>query len=301
MANAVTLSGRDVALLRLLSWTPATTPLLLRASIGFDGGPFLDERRLRERLQVLSRARFVHTWSSAHAGGGLQNYYKLTPEGFAVLYGAEAQLPLRAFFAEISPALFDHTLALAEVIVETLRAAHTHRITVDRFYRENELKFSIGDGHVQPDCFFRFSSAGKFFNVAFEIDMSTEPLDSHSDRSLRHKLQTYDAYQESVLAQWFANGKSWERPRFRVVFLTKSIDRAYHILALAGKLAVNKCRRLVYAATREAFVTEQDPLRAAILLDHDGKWQSLVDLHPTAPASRYPVRLPQPVESLLPV
>ena len=73
MSNRVSLSPRDTSLLRLLSWTPATTGLLLRASTSFEGDPFTDERRLRERLQALSEAGVVRYWTTAHAGGGLQN------------------------------------------------------------------------------------------------------------------------------------------------------------------------------------------------------------------------------------
>ena len=75
MSNRVSLSPRDLSLLRLLSWTPATTAQLLRASDAFEGGRFLDERRLRERLQALGEEGIVRAWSAAHAGGGLQKYY----------------------------------------------------------------------------------------------------------------------------------------------------------------------------------------------------------------------------------
>src|SRR5712691_8705018 len=117
MSNRVSLSPRDLSLLRLLGWTPATTALLLRASNTFAGEPFADERRLRERLQALCAGGFARLWSSAHGGGGLMNYYKLTPAGFTRLYGPDATLPSRAFFSEVSPSLFAHTFRLAEVIV----------------------------------------------------------------------------------------------------------------------------------------------------------------------------------------
>src|SRR5438034_1566262 len=120
MSSRVSLSPRDVSLLRLLSWTPATTALLLRASSTFDAGRCIDERRLRERLQSLAEAGAVRSWPMAQAGGGLQNYYKLTPLGFDMVCGHEAERPLRAFFAEVSPSLVVHTFRLAEVIVETL-------------------------------------------------------------------------------------------------------------------------------------------------------------------------------------
>lgn len=44
----------------------------------------------------------------------MQNYYKLTPSGFALLHVAECVLPLRSFFAEIAPSAFAHTLFLVE-------------------------------------------------------------------------------------------------------------------------------------------------------------------------------------------
>ncbi len=299
MTNAVILSDRDRSLLRLLSWTPATTTLLLRASSTFPGDPFHDERRLRERLQTLVGVGFIRAWSTAHAGGGLQNYYKLTMVGFQALYGADVELPPRAYFSEISPALFEHTLTLAEVIVETVRGCHAHHVTIIGFFRENQLTFSVGDQHVQPDCFVRLSSGGKNFNVAFEIDLSTETVDSGSFKSIRRRLLTYDAYQTLMLTQWREYSRSWERPRFRVAFLTKTIKRAYHILAVANQVAVNKSRRLVYAATLGNFLADSDPMRSPIFLDHAGHWQSLVDVHPTARHSRESVRLPRAVEPML--
>src|SRR5438128_2119065 len=110
MSIRVTLSPRDRSLLRLLSWTPATTALLLDASRAFDGGPFADDRRLRERLTALAGEGLVRAWASAHPGGGLQNYYKLTPAGFAALHGPDVPQPPRAFFAELAPSTFAHTL-----------------------------------------------------------------------------------------------------------------------------------------------------------------------------------------------
>ena len=296
MSTRVSLSPRDLSLLRLLGWTPATTALLLRASAAFDGEPFANERRLRERLQTLADAGIVRSWPTAQAGGGLQNYYKLTPLGFDTILGADAARPPRAFFAEVSPSLFVHTFRLAEVIVETTRACHARRATIDRFLRENELIFTAGDRQVQPDCFFRLTSAGRSFNLAFEIDNSMSSIDAFAVNSIRQKLATYAAYQETLLTQWLAAGKKWPRPRFRVVFLTRTVARAYHILSFAAETTANKGRRLIYAATQESYVTAADPLHAPIFLDHFGSWQSLLDPHPTAAFARQPVRLTRPMD-----
>jgi hypothetical protein len=300
MANSVTLSARDLSLLRLLSWTPATAALLLRASPSFEGEPFTDERRLRERLQTLSAAGLVRSWSTAHAGGGLQNYYKLTPLGFERFFGPDAQKPPRSFFAEISPALFEHTLKLAEVIVESVRACHAGRVTIQRIFRENELTFTAGTDHVQPDCFVCLEFGGRPFNVAFEIDQGTESLDSNAENSIRTKLRIYDAYQETLLSDWRASDKAWERPRFRLAFLTPSIDRVHHILSLAAQTTCNGRRRLVFAATQDSFVTVSDPITSPLFLDHHGHWQSLVDLHPTSSNGKPSVRL-KPLMAAMPL
>lgn len=301
MSTRVNLSPRDASMLRLLSWTPAATALLMRASSAFDGGPFSDERRLRERLQALCGAGAVRSWPMAQAGGGLQNYYKLTPLGFDMTCGVETPRPSRAFFAEVSPSLVVHTFRLAEVIVETFRACFARRVKIDRFIRENELAFTAGDRQVQPDCFFRLAASGRSFNVAFEIDNSMASIDAHAANSIRQKLTTYERYQEMLLSQWLAGGKKWERPRFRVVFLTQSIDRAYHILALACEIARTPSRRLVYAAPLDTYLTDPDPLFAPHFLDHSGTWQSIINLHPTAACLKARVRLTRPLDCPLAV
>lgn len=295
MSNRLSLSPRDRSLLQLLSWTPVTTALLFRASTAFEGGPFTDERRLRERLQALAGTGFVRAWPMAQGSGGLRNYYKLTPLGFATLCGPEAKQPSRTFFAEVSPSVFLHTFRLAEVIVEVFRACHSRRIEINRFIRENDLTFQAGDRHVQPDCFFRLIASGRPFNLAIEVDNATASVDAPAANSIRQKLATYAAYQELVLAQWQAAGKHGERPRFRVVFLTPSVPRAYHILSLAAEMGAPR-RRLVYAATFDSFVTANDPLGTPLFVDHRGEWQALIDLHPTATFVKSPVRLARLVE-----
>ncbi len=297
MSNRIVLSPRDLALLRLLSWTPATTALLLSASTAFADGPFRDDRRLRERLTALTVEGFVRSWTSAVASGGLQNYYKITPAGFSALHGSDVPLPPRAFFAEITPSHFAHTLRLAEAIVTILRASYNRRIEIVRYFRENELTLPLGTESLQPDCFVRLRSAGRTFSLAFEIDTSQESLDSPSSNSIRRKLTLYHAYQNQALADWNVAAKKWEEPRFRVVFLTASVTRGYHILALSRQIQTQTARRLVYAATQDSFVTEREPLTAPLFLDHFGHWQSLVDLHPSAPFTKAPVRLAPAMET----
>ncbi len=297
MANTVNLFPRDMALLKLLSRTPATTSLLFKANGTLRPDPFLDERRLRERLQTLSGAGFIRSWPAAFGSGGLRKYFKVTPTGFQRLYGADVTLPTRSFFAEVSPSLFEHTFRLAEAIVTVVKACHDSHASVERFIRENDLSFPVGNEQVLPDCFFRLKYCGRFFNLAFEIDQSTESLDSFAANSVREKLSLYHRYQDQVLKTWQHHGKQWERPRLRVVFFTKTIERAYHILALAAEASANPSRKLVYAAPLETFTTDPHPLQTPLFLDHSGQWQALVDLHPTAPFTKTRVRLQPAVEN----
>src|SRR5436190_24362584 len=112
-------SPRDRDLLQLLDRTPATVALILKASTTFDGEPFRDERRVRERLQQLAAEQLLRRFTLAQASGGAMNYYKLAPAGFATLFGHDVAAPPRAYFAEIPLSRLDHTIALAEVIVHT--------------------------------------------------------------------------------------------------------------------------------------------------------------------------------------
>lgn len=290
------LSPRDRDLLLLLDRTPATPRLIVKASRTIAGESFRDERRARERLQQLSRAGLVRTWAAGQPGGGIAKYYKLTVEGFRALRGAEAELPSRGYFGEIALSRWEHTLALAEVIVHALVAAHAHRVQVTKFHRENELTLAAGQFNQQPDCHFQFCSGGKMFNVLFEIDRSTESVDSNAEQAIRQKILGYEAYQDMVMEQWRLGGGQGTRPLFRVAFLTVSVERAYHILSLAKELAQNSDRRLCYAATQDSFLATEDAIREPLFLDHHGHWQALVDLHPSARFLRKPVRLPPRVQ-----
>jgi hypothetical protein len=150
-------------------------------------------------------------------------------------------------------------------------------------------------------CSYEFVKEGNKFNLAFEIDNSIASVDANATNSIRQKLTTYERYQELLLSQWLAGGKKWERPRSRVVFLTQSIARAYHILALACEIARTPSRRLVYAAPLDTYVTDPDPIFAPLFVDHTSAWQSLINLHPTAACLKAPVRLPRPLDCPLAV
>ncbi|MBS0264203.1 MAG: hypothetical protein JSS02_19860, partial [Planctomycetes bacterium] len=104
-------------------------------------------------------------------------------------------------------------------------------------------------------------------------------------------------YQSFLMSQWRESGKTWEKPRFRVAFLTRSVERSYHLLATAAAVTESPARRLVYAAPLDLFLGTQDLLREPIFNDHLGHWQALVNPHPTAVSLRAPVRLPTLLEN----
>jgi len=204
-------------------------------------------------------------------------------------------LPHRSRFEAIAPSRFHHTQTLAKVIVHTLVAAHRDCCQIPFYDGDGVARIEVASSTLYPDCFFQFTLAGKQFNVYFEIDQSTESLNTHAEQSIRTKLLHYEAYQDSLVAWSRNNAERSIRPYFRTVFLTRSQERAYHILWLAGQCARNADRRLVYATTQNAFLTEPFALQSPLFLDHHGHWQSLVNLHPSAPFLRAPVRLSRPV------
>ena len=114
----------------------------------------------------------------------------------------------------------------------------------------------------------------------------------------RTKLTHYEACQDLFWHWWKDQDARGARPYFRAVFLTRSQDRANHILWLARESARNADRHLVYATTQDAFLSEPRALHAPLLLDHHRSWQALVNLHPTADYQRTPVPLTRPVTTL---
>ena len=295
MTLGVILSKRDLALLALLEMTPLTAAQIRKASVTLGEEPFRDDRRVRERMQALAYAGLIANWSAAVAGGGLMHYFRLTVAGFRLLHPDHPDAPPRALVSEIAPSRFQHAMATAAIIVHTLVSAHLTQVRVAKYHGDGKLTLAAGEYRQQPDCHFQFETGGKHFNVLYEIDNATEPLDSLREQSLRTKLLGYECYQDWVLRGWRDHGRAEERPAFRVVVLTKGAERARHILWLARTCARNPDRRLCYAATQDAFLAEPLAVTAPILNDHHGGWQSLVDLHPTSRFLREPIRLTPPL------
>lgn len=292
----IVLKERDRQTLRLLSFTTATAPLIFKASETFSlpegDEAYRDERRVRERLQTLKNAKLIRTDQVPGPAGALVNYYRLTHEGYRTVEEPGAKFPAKSFFEPLAMSRVKHTMRLAEVIVHTLTAAHRRHIRVTQFIRENELSMKETGTSYSPDAHLQLKSSGRIFNLMLEIDQSTEPLESEARNAIKKKLLAYEAHQDAVLRWWFESGRPRRiNPRFRTVFLTKTAERAEHIAALASEIARNNDRLVCYCATQDSFLSEPDALTNGIFIDHYGRWQSLVSLHPSSSAKRTPIRL----------
>jgi hypothetical protein len=193
MAKSGTLSGRDLAILRLLDHTPASTQLILKASATFADEPFRDERRVRERLQCLTSMRLLRSFSAPQGIGGLANWYTLTADGYRYLHGKDAHIPQRTKFEPVSASRFHHTQVLAEVSVHIITAAHARRITVSHFLGDREL--TIEEGGISQACSIASEPS---MNIAImrafvrlrEMLSSHKELASKLDRRINQAVET---------------------------------------------------------------------------------------------------------------
>lgn len=291
MPNAVSLPARDVALLRLLDRTPATSQHLLKASATFAEESFRNERRMRERLQTLAAHGLIRAFPVAQIVGGPVNWYKLTPTGWRYLHGTEGELPHRSFFDGIPAARFEHVRTVADVIVHLTAAAHRSRVAITAFHGDRQLVLETAAGNLIPDCHFQFRRDERLFNCLFEVDNSTETLSTEQVQSIRSRLAAYEDYQDWVWQGWKQAGAVGERPFFRVVFLTRSVERANNILWLTGQIAKRRQRHLIYAGTQDGLLASANPLFEPLLNDHHGGWRCLMPLQPSAGFLLAPVRL----------
>ncbi len=295
MTQGIVLNSRDLAILRLLAETPATAAQIRKASVTFGSEPFRDERRVRERMQALAQGGLLRSWSAAPPSGGLMAYYRLTGEGYRLAFPEAEAGPSRQSLLAIAPSRYRHAMATADAIVHTLTASHERGVRVHRILGDGKLTLEIGERRQQPDFHAQLGFAGLTFNLVFEIDNATEPIDSLREQSIRAKIDGYIAYHEGVLQAWKESGNEGRRPTFRVAFLTTSAERAYHILWLARQRSQNPARRLIYATTQDMYCGHPHAVTEPVFIDHRGHWQALVDPHPTSRFLREPVRLSPPV------
>ena len=196
MAQGVILSERDSSVLRLLDTTPLTALQLRKVSTTFSEEPFRNERRVRERMQTLTEAGLVRSWSAAIPGGGAMAYYRLTSEGFRTAFPSEANSPARSSLTEVAPSRVRHAMATADIIVHSLVACHDRGVSVQRITGDGKLTLVIGEYRQQPDFHVQLTFGGRTFNLVFEVDNATEPLDSKREHSIRTKILGNETYQD---------------------------------------------------------------------------------------------------------
>src|SRR5471030_571296 len=133
-----TITARDEEILAALDKTPLTAGQLLTLSEIFVHGRFTSERKVRARLQKLLSGPVRQARYGGLAGRlGSPSYYFLSPLGFRMLHGRDVRPHSKHAFQEIGVGRQQHTFAVADFVVQTLRAAHHFQIPVLDFYREN--------------------------------------------------------------------------------------------------------------------------------------------------------------------
>ncbi len=285
--------------LRLLELTPASGADILTASVSFgtaeEPGPFADQRRAREKLESLVAAGLVVFYEYALGGRRTMKFYQLTRDGYRFLHGQDPPESYRRRFGDIAPTQREHTHDLSRLITHAVACAHRTGIRLEWASPENTFTIEAPPLNTKPDFSAVFAHSGMAFNTFWERDRHTESIDSLTPNSVRNKLLTYERYYDLLISRWRAGHFPGPRPRIRVLFWTDTMERAEHILYAALQLAHNPRRLLVYATTMDTFLNNDDALMQPIFLDHHGRFQAMVDSHPTSRFVREPVRIRVPV------
>ena len=259
MANVI-LTLRDIDLFAAVERCPLTVRQLRALSVTFRSS-FGSDRRLQDRVAILTEAGLLNRFRYAAAEVAGQYYYTLTPESYRLLHGQDEPLPSLGIFREAGIARHNHMRMLAEFIVQTFVAAHRDNVQVESFHRENALKLTVADEHLYPDCAFTLRiPARPAFTFYVELDNSTEPLASLRERdSWVRKLQFYEKLQDASVS------------RFRVLgVFTKSTKRLDNLQMLACAQTHNPQRSLFYGVYLPDYLEHASPLFADMFVDHRG-------------------------------
>jgi hypothetical protein len=261
---------RDVDLFTALDRCPMTASQLCRLSETFSTR-FPAEDNLRRRLRKFAAAGLVNKFPYAIGSEGrTPNYYKLTKEGYRLLYGIDAALPKRRYFAAISPGHHHHTNSLAEVIVHLCVTARRNNCRILHFARENSVKLTADLFTLYPDAAFVIErSDGRRFSFVLEFDNGTERVRSKQDvESIERKLRGYVAHQ--------ARYKAHDSGRYLVLFITtRSKQRLKYVMEMADEVMSQKSRRVFLGCSLQSFVSA-DSFEEAVFVDHRGLRRTIV-------------------------
>ena len=133
MANLIS-DDRDLDLFTAVERCPLTVRQLRALSVTFHGS-FDSDRRLQDRVAILTEAGLLNRYWYASVEAAREYYYMLTPES-CLLHGQDVPLPSMGMFREIGIARHNHTRLLADFIVHTFVSAHREGVEIEGFYRE---------------------------------------------------------------------------------------------------------------------------------------------------------------------
>lgn len=271
------LTPRDIELLTAIDRHPMTTDQLLNVSQTFSD-PFRHSQLLRRRLGCLRQNGLLQSWPLATASqGGSPHYWKLTRDGYRLLYGEDSLLPKRRYFESIALGHHHHTHALGEFLTHLLLTAAQNGVTVQHFARENSVQLKSDAGVCWPDCAFQLINRDKRrFYFVVELDNGTERVRSKQDvESIERKMRSYIGHQAQFSSQ--------DPDRYLVLFVTtRSQQRVEHILDLAADL-LDKSQRTVFLGVNLAVFLAGRPFRGSLFTDHRGRKRKLIPPHITLP------------------
>jgi hypothetical protein len=269
------IGARDIELLTAIDRCPLTPAQLCRLSVTFDA-PFSAEGNLRRRLRKLTDAGLVQSFTYAIAGDGRSpRYFKLTREGYRLVYGVNSSMPKRRYFQPISSGHHSHTYCLANTIVHLCVTAYRNSCEVLHFSRENSVKLVAEPFTLFPDCAFAIKrDDGRTFWFVVEFDNGTERVRSKQDvESIERKLRGYEAHQ--------ARFEKFDPERYLVLFITtRSAIRLQYIFEVAKQVLLQPKRRL-FVGTSLAEFLRVDPFQVAVFEDHRGLKRTIISLKQT--------------------
>ena len=266
------LGERDIELLSAIDRSPLTASQLCRLSKTFSK-PFTDEGNLRRRLRAICEGGLLRKFAYIIASDGrAPSYYKLTREGYRVLYGLDASMPKRRYFDEIKPGHHHHTFSLAETIVHLSVTACLNNIELLHFARENSVKLVAEPFTLYPDAAFVLRGQdGRTFSFVLEFDNGTERVRSKQEvESLERKIRGYDAHQSQFDAH--------DPDRYLVLFIsTRSQRRLQYVLDIAAEVMSQPQRRVFVGCSLSHFLA-YDPFKVPLLEDHRGLRRTVIPM-----------------------
>lgn len=285
---------RDIEILSSIDRCPLTVQQLLKLSQTF-ARPFGSCADLRRRLRILGQAGLLSHWPYAIATTGrCPEYFKLTRNGFRLLYGERVKLPKRRHFEAISAGHHHHTSSLADMVVHLSLLATEHGCQIESYARENSVCLKAEPFTVFPDAAFVIRRAdGQTFPFCVELDNGTERIRSRHDvESIERKLRAYDAHQ--------AQFRKFDRDRYLVLFVTTRSERRLDHILQAASAVMQQPQRTVFIGSSLQQLLQCDPFIDSVFRDHRGLRRTLIPKFNNRLNSKQTIQnIPQKPESVI--